>query len=157
MNQPIDQCDAGFQPRDEAERQQDFGSAIGVLRESGWQADDRVGMRQLSHAVRRALVAREIAPTLLALASRDHDHAAVGHAIAADGQGSEVRAEGSASAAQIEEPVARMPAVAPTLVKLRRDVVGITANAFEKVRDFFYARKNGNRWRTGGLDGQLAG
>lgn len=75
---------------------------------------------------------------------------------------SEVLAEGPATAAQIEELVARMPAVGQTLVNLHRrlhdatadlEAVHSRANAegptapqqpmpFEEVRDFFYDRKN---------------
>ncbi|ORW93436.1 Cro/Cl family transcriptional regulator [Mycobacterium sp. IEC1808] len=74
----------------------------------------------------------------------------------------EVLAEGSATAAQIEELVARMPAVGQTLVNLHRRLHDATADLeaihsranvevsavpqrpmpFEEVRDFFYDRKN---------------
>lgn len=74
----------------------------------------------------------------------------------------EVLAEGPATAAQIEELVARMPAVGQTLVNLHRrlhdataelealhsrataDVPAVPAQPmpFEEVRDFFYDRKN---------------
>lgn len=74
----------------------------------------------------------------------------------------EVLADGPASAAQIEELVARMPAVGQTLVNLHRrlhdaiaDVEALHSRAnvdssataqqpmpFEEVRDFFYDRKN---------------
>jgi XRE family transcriptional regulator, fatty acid utilization regulator len=74
----------------------------------------------------------------------------------------EVLAEGSATAAQIEELVARMPAVGQTLVNLHRRLHDTTADLeairsranvevsavpqqpmpFEEVRDFFYDRKN---------------
>lgn len=75
----------------------------------------------------------------------------------------EVLAETSASAAQIEELVARMPAVGQTLVNLHRRLHDATADLealhgratiepsalsqqqpmpFEEVRDFFYDRKN---------------
>ncbi|QLL06414.1 short-chain fatty acyl-CoA regulator family protein [Mycobacterium vicinigordonae] len=75
---------------------------------------------------------------------------------------SEVLAEGPATAAQIEELVARMPAVGQTLVNLHRRLHDATADLealhsrasvesqsapqqpmpFEEVRDFFYDRKN---------------
>jgi XRE family transcriptional regulator, fatty acid utilization regulator len=74
----------------------------------------------------------------------------------------EVLAEGPATAAQIEELVARMPAVGQTLVNLHRRLHDATADLealhsranvevsavsqqpmpFEEVRDFFYDRKN---------------
>lgn len=74
----------------------------------------------------------------------------------------EVLAEGPATAAQIEELVARMPAVGQTLVSLHRRLHDATADLealhsranvevsaapqqpmpFEEVRDFFYDRKN---------------
>jgi XRE family transcriptional regulator, fatty acid utilization regulator len=74
----------------------------------------------------------------------------------------EVLADGSATAAQIEELVARMPDVGQTLVKLHRRLHDATADLealhsranvetsvvaqqpmpFEEVRDFFYDRKN---------------
>ena len=75
---------------------------------------------------------------------------------------SEVLADGPATAAQIEELVARMPAVGQTLVNLHRRLHDATADLealhsranvdisaasqqpmpFEEVRDFFYDRKN---------------
>lgn len=75
---------------------------------------------------------------------------------------SEVLADGPATAAQIEELVARMPAVGQTLVNLHRRLHDATAELetlhsranvehsttsqqpmpFEEVRDFFYDRKN---------------
>lgn len=75
---------------------------------------------------------------------------------------SEVLAEGPATAAQIEELVARMPAVGQTLVNLHRRLHDATSDLealhgranvdssttaqqpmpFEEVRDFFYDRKN---------------
>jgi predicted transcriptional regulator/transcriptional regulator with XRE-family HTH domain len=74
----------------------------------------------------------------------------------------EVLAEGSATGAQVEELVARMPAIGQTLVNLHRRLHDTTADLealhsranvdtsvlsqqpmpFEEVRDFFYDRKN---------------
>ncbi len=87
LNQPVDQADTALDLRHETEGQQDFGPVIGVLGELGQEAHDRVGIQQLRHAVRRALVAFEVEPALFAVAGGDHDHPAVGQQVAIDRQG----------------------------------------------------------------------
>ena len=77
LNQPVDQPDPRLDLRHETEGQQDLGPMIGVLREVAQEADDRVGVQQLRHAVVGALIALEIEPALLTFSGGDQDHAAV--------------------------------------------------------------------------------
>ena len=58
---------------------------VGVAAKSE-ETDDGIGVQQLGHAVRGALIAFEVEATLLALAGRNQDHAAVGDQAVEDRQ-----------------------------------------------------------------------